>query len=202
MMSDRQASILKVGEEYLDLNDFYYFRGCTASIKGEINFESISKSGDRNGYYQVLSFNGDWYLDDTRVDIAGLTFSVLSKEGKLYCSLLTQEALLENVFGKFREIKKDSGFIGSDHAKYVAHIRTYPPNEIDARIAADFRQGKQRILPITGSLTGSRYHCNQQKASLKAAGFKCDRLKQLAKGQDFYALTYHWESVDASSLPL
>lgn len=167
-----------------------------------IAFESASKGGDHNGYYQVISFNGDWYLDDIRVNLTGLTFSILSKGGRLYCSLLTQEALWKNVFGKFEEIKADSGFIGTDHTEYVARIRTYPPNEIDTRIAADFRENKHGTLPITGSITGSRYHCNQQKAILTAAGFKCDRLRRLAKGQDFYVLTYHWRNVDASALPL
>ena len=53
------------------------------------------------------------------------------------------------------------------------------------------------------SLSGSRHYCLQQRDKLLAAGYRCDRLKRLAKGQDFYILTFHWEvNIDATSLPL
>ena len=45
----------------------------------------------------------------------------------------------------------------------------------------------------TSSITGTRYYCYQQRDKLLASGFQCERLQQLAKNQNWYVLTFHWD---------
>lgn len=49
----------------------------------------------------------------------------------------------------------------------------------------------------TDTILGTRYQLNKQKKELIAMGFRCDRLQRLGN-QDWYILTYHWDTIDRS----